>query len=62
MDIAPEALKNELWWGMSAVKVIWVLLFIGVFDQSSNFPIPHLASTGSCGSTTAISVLWQEYY
>ncbi|SVC27996.1 uncharacterized protein METZ01_LOCUS280850, partial [marine metagenome] len=29
METAPIALNGMLWWGMSAIKVIWVLLFIG---------------------------------
>ena len=57
MDIAPEALKNELWWGMSAVKVIWVLLFIGFAIKVPIFPFHTWLPLAHVEAPTAISVL-----
>ena len=41
MEVAPVALDGILWWGMSAIKVIWVLLFIGFAIKVPIFPF-HL--------------------
>ena len=38
METAPMALNGMLWWGMSAIKVIWVLLFIGFAIKVPVFP------------------------
>ena len=38
MRIAPEALQGVVWWGMSGIKVIWVLLFIGFAIKVPVFP------------------------
>ena len=38
MERAPEALDSVLWWGMSAAKVIWVLVFIGCLLYTSPSP------------------------
>ncbi|GIS47538.1 MAG: hypothetical protein Ct9H90mP20_2080 [Candidatus Neomarinimicrobiota bacterium] len=37
MERAPIALNGMLWWGMSAIKVIWVLLFIGLRSKFQCF-------------------------
>ncbi|GIS70461.1 MAG: hypothetical protein CM1200mP10_00380 [Candidatus Neomarinimicrobiota bacterium] len=38
MERAPFALDGVVWWGMSAIKVIWVLLFIGFAIKVPVFP------------------------
>ena len=49
--IAPEALGGVLWWGISGIKVIWVLLFIGFAIKSSSFSISYMAPSCSCRSS-----------
>ena len=36
--VAPTALYGVLWWGVSAIKIIWVLLFIGFAIKVPVFP------------------------
>ena len=44
MERAPEALDGALWWGMSAAKVIWILLFIGFLRSKSLFSFSYVVT------------------
>ena len=62
MERAPEALDGALWWGMSAAKVIWILLFIGFAIKVPVFPfhtwLPHTYTEApSTGSVILASLL-----
>ena len=57
MERAPEALDGALWWGMSAAKVIWVLLFIGFAIKVPVFPFHTWLPLAHVEAPTAISVL-----
>jgi len=54
---APEALSGVLWWGMSAIKVIWVLLFIGFAIKVPVFPLHTWLPLAHVEAPTAISVI-----
>ena len=55
--VAPEALNGVMWWGMSAIKVIWILLFIGFAIKVPVFPFHTWLSLAHVEVQTAISVL-----
>ena len=55
--IAPEALGGVLWWGISGIKVIWVLLFIGFAIKVPVFPFHTWLPLAHVEAPTAISVL-----
>ena len=55
--IAPENLGGLLWWGVSAIKVIWVLLFIGFAIKVPVFPFHTWLPLAHVEAPTAISVL-----
>jgi len=57
MRIAPEALNGVMWWGMSAIKVIWILLFIGFAIKVPVFPFHTWLPLAHVEAPTAISVL-----
>jgi len=57
MERAPEALDGVLWWGMSAAKVIWVLVFIGFAIKVPVFPFHTWLPLAHVEAPTAISVL-----
>ena len=57
MDTAPTALNGMLWWGMSAIKVIWVLLFIGFAIKVPVFPFHTWLPLAHVEAPTAISVI-----
>jgi len=57
MRVAPEALNGVMWWGMSAIKVIWVLLFIGFAIKVPVFPFHTWLPLAHVEAPTAISVL-----
>ncbi|MBT3179668.1 MAG: NADH-quinone oxidoreductase subunit M [Candidatus Marinimicrobia bacterium] len=57
MERAPEALNGLTWWGMSAVKVIWVLLFVGFAIKVPVFPFHTWLPLAHVEAPTAISVL-----
>ena len=57
MERAPEALDGVLWWGMSAAKVIWVLLFIGFAIKVPVFPFHTWLPLVHVEAPTAISVI-----
>lgn len=57
MEVAPTALNGVLWWGMSAVKVIWVLLFIGFAIKVPVFPFHTWLPLAHVEAPTAISVI-----
>ena len=56
-QVAPEALSGLLWWGMSAIKVIWVLIFIGFAIKVPVFPFHTWLPLAHVEAPTAISVL-----
>ena len=57
MHVAPEALNGVMWWGMSAIKVIWILLFIGFAIKVPVFPFHTWLPLAHVEAPTAISVL-----
>lgn len=57
MERAPVALNGMLWWGMSAIKVIWVLLFIGFAIKVPVFPFHTWLPLAHVEAPTAISVI-----
>lgn len=57
MRIAPEALQGVVWWGMSGIKVIWVLLFIGFAIKVPVFPFHTWLPLAHVEAPTAISVI-----
>ena len=57
MRVAPEALNGVMWWGMSAIKVIWILLFIGFAIKVPVFPFHTWLPLAHVEAPTAISVL-----
>ncbi|MEE8437533.1 MAG: NADH-quinone oxidoreductase subunit M [Candidatus Neomarinimicrobiota bacterium] len=57
MDTAPHALVNVTWWGMSAIKVIWILLFIGFAIKVPVFPFHTWLPLAHVEAPTAISVI-----
>ena len=57
METAPIALNGMLWWGMSAIKVIWVLLFIGFAIKVPVFPFHTWLPLAHVEAPTAISVI-----
>jgi len=57
METAPIALNGVLWWGMSAIKVIWVLLFIGFAIKVPVFPFHTWLPLAHVEAPTAISVI-----
>ncbi len=57
METAPVALDGVLWWGMSAIKVIWVLLFIGFAIKVPVFPFHTWLPLAHVEAPTAISVI-----
>ena len=57
MERAPDTLSGELWWGMSTIKVIWVLLFIGFAIKVPVFPFHTWLPLAHVEAPTAISVI-----
>ncbi|MEE9571444.1 MAG: NADH-quinone oxidoreductase subunit M, partial [Candidatus Neomarinimicrobiota bacterium] len=57
MQIAPTALNGVLWWGMSAIKVIWILLFVGFAIKVPVFPFHTWLPLAHVEAPTAISVI-----
>jgi len=55
--VAPQALQGVMWWGMSAIKVIWILLFIGFAIKVPVFPFHTWLPLAHVEAPTAISVL-----
>ena len=55
--VAPTALNGVLWWGVSAIKIIWVLLFIGFAVKVPVFPFHTWLPLAHVEAPTAISVL-----
>ena len=56
MERAPFALDGVVWWGMSAIKVIWVLLFIGFAIKVPVFPFHTWLPDAHYEAPTARSV------
>ena len=57
METAPIALNGVLWWGMSAIKVIWTLLFIGFAIKVPVFPFHTWLPLVHVEAPTAVSVI-----
>ena len=57
MRVAPDALQGVTWWGMSAIKVIWILLFIGFAIKVPVFPFHTWLPLAHVEAPTASSVL-----
>ena len=57
MQVAPQALGGVMWWGMSGIKVIWILLFIGFAIKVPVFPFHTWLPLAHVDAPTAISVL-----
>jgi NADH-quinone oxidoreductase subunit M len=57
MHTAPTALNGVLWWGMSAIKVIWILLFVGFAIKVPVFPFHTWLPLAHVEAPTAISVI-----
>ena len=57
MQVAPQALGGVMWWGMSGIKVIWILLFIGFAIKVPVFPFHTWLPLAHVEAPTAISVL-----
>ena len=57
MRVAPDALQGVTWCGMSAIKVIWILLFIGFAIKVPVFPFHTWLPLAHVEAPTAISVL-----
>ena len=57
METAPIALNGVLWWGMSAIKVIWTLLFIGFAIKVPVFPFHTWLPLAHVEAPTAVSVI-----
>ncbi len=57
MQVAPQALGGVMWWGMSGIKVIWILLFIGFAIKVPIFPFHTWLPLAHVEAPTAISVL-----
>lgn len=57
METAPTVLDGIVWWGMSAMKVIWVILFIGFAIKVPVFPFHTWLPLAHVEAPTAISVI-----
>lgn len=57
MEVAPTALNGVMWWGIDAIKVIWVLLFIGFAIKVPVFPFHTWLPLVHVEAPTAISVI-----
>ncbi len=57
IDTAPMALDGVLWWGISAIKVIWILLFIAFAIKVPIFPFHTWLPLAHVEAPTAISVI-----
>ena len=56
MRVAPDALQGVTWWGMSAIKVIWILLFICFAIKVPVFPFHTWLPLAHVEAPTAISL------
>lgn len=54
---APEALQGVMWGGMSAIRVIWILLFVGFAIKVPVFPLHTWLPLAHVEAPTAISVI-----
>ncbi|MFQ6613931.1 MAG: NuoM family protein [Fidelibacterota bacterium] len=54
---APEQLQGVTWWGFSAIRVIWILLFIGFAIKVPIFPLHTWLPLAHVEAPTAISVI-----
>ncbi len=54
---APEQLQGVTWWGISAIRIIWVLLFVGFAIKVPIFPLHTWLPLAHVEAPTAISVI-----
>ncbi len=54
---APVQLQGVTWWGFSAIRVIWVLLFVGFAIKVPIFPLHTWLPLAHVEAPTAISVI-----
>jgi NADH-quinone oxidoreductase subunit M len=57
IEAAPSALEGSIWWGMSAIKVIWILLFVGFAIKIPVFPFHTWLPLAHVEAPTAVSVI-----
>lgn len=57
MDTASGNLSGVIWWGMDAMKVIWILLFIGFAIKIPVFPFHTWLPLAHVEAPTAVSVI-----
>ena len=57
METAQTSLDGVLWWGFSAIKIIWILLFIGFAIKVPVFPFHTWLPLAHVEAPTAISVI-----
>ncbi|MCS5624346.1 MAG: NADH-quinone oxidoreductase subunit M, partial [Candidatus Marinimicrobia bacterium] len=57
METAQTSLDGILWWGFSAIKIIWILLFIGFAIKVPVFPFHTWLPLAHVEAPTAISVI-----
>ena len=57
METAQTSLNGVLWWGFSAIKIIWILLFIGFAIKVPVFPFHTWLPLAHVEAPTAISVI-----
>ncbi len=57
MERAPSALNGVVWWGIGAIKIIWILLFIGFAIKVPVFPFHTWLPLAHVEAPTAISVI-----
>ncbi|MDP6570169.1 MAG: NADH-quinone oxidoreductase subunit M, partial [Candidatus Marinimicrobia bacterium] len=57
METAQTDLDGVLWWGFSAIKIIWILLFIGFAIKVPIFPFHTWLPLAHVEAPTAISVI-----
>ena len=57
METAQTDLDGVLWWGFSAIKIIWILLFIGFAIKVPVFPFHTWLPLAHVEAPTAISVI-----
>jgi len=55
--LAPEALKGGTWWGLDALKVIWIFLFITFAIKVPIFPFHTWLPLAHVEAPTAVSVI-----
>lgn len=57
MEVAPSQLTGVIWWGLDALKVIWILLFIAFAIKVPIFPFHTWLPLAHVEAPTAVSVI-----